>query len=106
MNMRRTLKLKLTIHPDDAGALLRTMEQFNGAANYCATWGFEYQTRSKRRVHDATYYQVREQFGLPASLTTGARDVACEALRGLKLKKLPVFKPGKELKERVDYQRT
>jgi len=92
MNMQRTLKLKLTIRPEDNPVLLRTIEQFNRATNYCAQWGFDHQTRSKRRVHDATYYQVREQFGLHASLTTSARDVACEALRSVKLKKLPTFK--------------
>jgi IS605 OrfB family transposase len=89
--MQRTLKLKLNVEPDDSDRLLRTIEQFNHATNYCAVWGYTHDTRSKRRVHDATYYNVREKYGLPASLATSARDVACEALRALKLKKLPRF---------------
>lgn len=67
------------------------MEQFNRAANFCAKWGFENRTAGKRNVHDATYYEVREKFGLPASLATSARDMACEMNKALKLQKLPRF---------------
>lgn len=90
--MQRTLKLKLGVRPEDKDKLLKTIERFNLATNYCAEWGYENHTRSKRMVHDATYYEVREKFGLPASLTTSARDVACEAIRAVKLKKLPEFR--------------
>jgi IS605 OrfB family transposase len=91
MNMQRTLKLKFFVQPEVRDSLISTIEQFNRAANYCAEWGYKNHTRSKRRVHDAAYYEVREKYGLPASLATGARDMACEALRAVKLKKLPEF---------------
>ncbi|MBU2559679.1 transposase, partial [archaeon] len=83
--MQRTIKLKLSIHTDAQDILIRTIEKFNLAANYCANWGFENHTSAKRKVHDATYYDVREKFSLPASLTTSARDVSCEALSNVKL---------------------
>ncbi len=83
--MQRTLKLKLRVEPTDSDILIRTIEQFNRATTYCARWCYKNHTRSKRRVHDATYYDVRDKYGLPASLTTSARDVGdrVDALRGL-----------------------
>lgn len=91
--MHRTLKLQISVTPNDRDILLRTIEQFNLATNYCARWAHEHCTSDKRKVHDGTYYDVRKKFGLPASLTTAARDVACEALRAIKLRKLPKFRP-------------
>lgn len=94
MNVQRTVKLKLSVQEADKGSITETIERFNEAANYCAKWGFDHRTAGKRQVHNATYYEIREITGLPASLTTSARDVACEALRALKRAKLPEFRPN------------
>ncbi|MGB9927129.1 MAG: hypothetical protein ACPK85_01840 [Methanosarcina sp.] len=62
--------------------------------NEVAQYGFEHKTHSKVTIHHATYKNIREKYPeLPSSLVQGARDVACEALKGVKLKHLPIAKP-------------
>jgi IS605 OrfB family transposase len=94
MNVDRTIKLKLNVSQEDKETLKNTMNLFNAAFNEVAKYGFEHKTHSKVAIHNATYYQIREKYPeLPSSLVQGARDVACEALKGVKLKTLPFAKP-------------
>lgn len=92
--MDRTIKLKLGVTQEDQKTLKRTMNMFNAAFNEVAKYGFGHKTHSKVSIHHGTYYQIREQYPeLPSALVQGARDVACEALKGVKLKTLPFAKP-------------
>lgn len=92
--MDRTIKLKLHTSQTNKIILKETMNLFNIVFNEVAEYGFEHKTFNKVAVHDATYYNIREKYPkFPSSLIQGARDVACEALKGVKLKTLPVKKP-------------
>jgi IS605 OrfB family transposase len=92
--MDRTVKLKLNLSDESKETLRQTMILGNQVFNEIARYGFENHTCSKVSVHHATYYCIREKHPeLPCSILQGIRDVACEALKGLDLKKLPVSKP-------------
>ncbi|MGB9928380.1 MAG: RNA-guided endonuclease InsQ/TnpB family protein [Methanosarcina sp.] len=94
MNVDRTIKLKLSITEEDKEILKKTITLFNIAFNEVSQYGFENKTHSKVSIHHATYKQIREKYPeLPSSLVQGARDVACEALKGVELKRLPIAKP-------------
>ena len=94
MNVDRTIKLKLGVSEEDKENLKKTITLFNTTFNDVAQYGFEHKTHSKVSIHHATYKNIREKYQeLPSSLVQGARDVACEALKGVKLKRLPVAKP-------------
>ncbi len=93
--MDRTVKLKLNLSDECKETLRQTMILGNRIFNEIARYGFENHTCSKVSVHHATYYCIREKHPeLPCSILQGIRDVACEALKGLELKKLPVSKPS------------
>lgn len=94
MNVDRTIKLKLSVSEEDKEPLKKTITIFNTVFNEVAEYGFKNKTHSKVSIHHATYKQIREKYPeLPSSLVQGARDVACEALKGVKLKHLPKAKP-------------
>lgn len=94
MIVERTIKLKLDLSDESKETLRQTMVLSNQVFNEIARYGFENQTCSKVSVHHATYYGIREKHPeLPCSILQGIRDVACEALKGLELKKLPKSKP-------------
>ena len=92
--MDRTIKLKLDLSNEDKNTLKETMGVCNQVFNEVAEYGFENNTYSKIKIHHATYYPIREKYPeLPSAILQGTRDVACEALKGVKLKTLPVNKP-------------
>lgn len=92
--MDRTIKLRLQLDEVDVLKLKETIMMYNTAVNIAANYGFEHHTSSKITIHHATYYSIREQFPqLNSSLVQAARDVAAEALKSVKLKRLPVAKP-------------
>lgn len=92
--MDRTIKLKLGVSEEDKETLKKTITLFNTVFNDVAQYGFQHKTHSKVSIHHATYKQIREKYPeLPSSLVQGARDVACEALKGVKLKRLTIAKP-------------
>lgn len=94
MKVDRTIKLRLRLNEIDEPKLKETIMMYNKAVNIAANYGFEHHTSSKIIIHHATYYSIREQFPeLNSSLVQAARDVAAEALKGVKLKILPVAKP-------------
>ena len=93
MNVDRTIKLKLDLSENDKETLKLTMSMSNHVFNEIARYGFENHTSSKASIHHATYYDIRERYPeLPCSIIQGIRDVACEALKGVELKKLPKSK--------------
>lgn len=94
MIVDRTVKLKLNVSEEDKESLKKTLNLFNTVFNEVAEYGFKNRTHSKVSIHHATYKEIRERHPeLPSSLVQGARDVACEALKSVKLKTLPEAKP-------------
>ena len=94
MIVDRTIKLKLDMSAESKETLRQTMVLSNQVFNEIAKYGFENHSCSKIFIHHATYYPIREKYPeLPCAILQGVRDVACEALKGLELKKLPKSKP-------------
>lgn len=89
----RCLTFKLRASEEDGAKLLDTMREYAKAFNTSAKWGYDSHTCNKVENHKATYRVVRESGELPSSLVQGARDCACEALKALKCKTLPVRRP-------------
>jgi putative transposase len=73
-----TAKLKLTLTPDQFAALRATGLAYRDALNLVSAYSFSHgKTSSRRRLQDATYGQIRAQFGLPAQLACNVpRQVA------------------------------
>ena len=93
MNVERTITFKLDMSDESKETLRQTMVLSNQIFNEIASYGFENHTCSKVSVHHATYYPIREKYPeIPCSIVQGIRDVACEALKGVELNKLPVSK--------------
>jgi IS605 OrfB family transposase len=87
----RTIRLKLSINKNDELVLKKTISIFNEIFNQISEYGYMNKTSNKIKIHNVTYYNIREKYPeFPSSLLQGARDVACESLKGVKLKTLPV----------------
>lgn len=86
--MKRTIEIKI-----DNQDLKDTIEQYSQAYKYCIDKGIELHTSNKKKIHNATYYQLREMYPkIPSALLQTVRDVACENLKALKLKTKPLPK--------------
>jgi len=90
MKATATMKIKIPTNP----ALLETMKQYSQSAQRVVDAGFEKHIWNKRKLHDLTYYQIRESTNLPAQLVCSSRDKACEALKSVFRNKgsKPIFK--------------
>lgn len=91
-NMNLTLMVKLQPTPEQAAALLETMERFNAACNAVAEVAFREQTANKIRLQKLVYYDIRERFGLPAQMAVRVISKVAEAYKRDRSKK-PSFRP-------------
>ena len=66
--MKRVIQIKLLPTTEQAGALEETMRRFNAACNGVAKKAFERQLANSYALHKLYYYEVREQFDLPADI--------------------------------------
>ena len=83
--MQRTLRLKLTVNPDDREALLRTAQQHTACYNAITAEGWETHTTNGVALHHATYFPLRERFpDQPSQLVCTARVQAVESLRSVR----------------------
>jgi IS605 OrfB family transposase len=86
--MQRTIKIK--IENED---LRETAEQYFKAYCFCIDKGMELHTSNKKKIHNATYFQLRKIHpNLPSALLQTIRDVACENLKAVKLESKPIPK--------------
>lgn len=63
--------------------LLETMRQYSQSAQRVVDVGFEKYLWDKRKLHNLTYYKIREKTQLPAQLVCSSRDKACETLKSV-----------------------
>jgi predicted transposase len=90
LGVMRTLKLKVVLTEQQKGSLLRTMETYTRAFEIAARWGYQNRNAKKFDVYRGVYYAIRQEVpSLPAALAISAKDVACEALRTVELRKIP-----------------
>lgn len=61
---------QVQLNPTDSqrDALRKTLRQANAACNHIAAWAWEHQVFRHYVLHQALYYDLRAQFGLPAQL--------------------------------------
>jgi predicted transposase len=79
-----TAKLKLTLTPTLFLALRSTGLAYRDALNLVSAYTFAHdKTSSPRRLQDATYTQIREQFGLPAQLACKVSIQVAATYKGL-----------------------
>lgn len=90
--MNLTLMVKLQPTPEQAAALLETMERFNAACNAVAEVAFREQTANKIRLQKLVYYDIRERFGLPAQMAVRVISKVAEAYKRDRSKN-PSFRP-------------
>jgi len=90
--MIRTLTVSLRPTPEQAKALLNTMEAFNAACNYASTVAWESRTFRHYDLRKLCYYDVRARFGLTAQLAQHAIKKVADAYKVSKLKKAE-FRP-------------
>lgn len=75
--MKLIAQVKLQTTPEQSNALQRTMLAYNDAANYISGEAWMRKTFRAYDLHHATYYAVRERFGLSAQLAIRViKDVA------------------------------
>ncbi len=90
--MNLTLLIKLPPNPDQAKALLRTMEQFNAACDTIAVTAFREHTANKIRLQKLVYADIRASFGRSAQMTVRAISQGAEAYKRDKTVQ-PTFRP-------------
>ena len=76
--MKRAIQIQLRPTPEQAGLLEQTMRRFNEACNWLAGKAFERQLANRYALHKLYYYDLREQFGLPAQMAC----LACAQVAG------------------------
>lgn len=85
--MKLIAQVKLQTTPEQSNALQRTMLAYNDAANYISGEAWMRKTFRAYDLHHATYYAVRERFGLSARQERGRGDrlllLPCAAARTL-----------------------
>ena len=81
----RTVRIKLDVDESAADLLHQTTDHFLDAANYVVdvAWEPDWKITSKQKLHDLTYYDVRDDSPLPANLVQAARNRAAEAVKGV-----------------------
>ena len=66
--MKRVIQIQLLPSADQATALLATMQRFNAACDWVAERAFERKLANRYTLHKLYYYEVRQQFDLPAQM--------------------------------------
>lgn len=70
--MKLTAKIKLQTTDEQYAALLRTLEECNRATQYASDYAWEHKQFFRVPLHHATYYTLRERFGLSAQMAVRA----------------------------------
>jgi putative transposase len=70
--MNLTMQVKLLPTPEQAAALLKTMERFNAACDALAEVAFAHRCANKVELQKLAYKDIRDRFGLSAQMTIRA----------------------------------
>lgn len=68
MQQTITAKLQILVNPSDKQILCDTMKAYSDACNYVSEYIYNTHNLSRYRVHEDTYYQVREVYGLRSQM--------------------------------------
>jgi len=79
-----TAKLKLLATPEQHQSLRQTQLAYRDALNFVSRYAFAHgKISSDRRLHDATYYEIRQRFGLPSEMTRNVLKQVSATYKGL-----------------------
>ena len=81
LDMKLTAQIKLLPSDEQAQSLLRTLERANEACQYISDYAHENGTRSKYKLQEAAYHDVRERFDLAAQMTIRALGKVADAYK-------------------------
>jgi IS605 OrfB family transposase len=84
MEVKRTIRIKLSVPEDREDDLHQTIEQFNHACNYTVKHGRNddgYLILNKSTIHDQVYHDLRDETDLPANLCVRAYSKAVESMK-------------------------
>lgn len=76
-----TMQLKLLPTPEQASAMLRTMERFNAACDALAAIAFTHRCANKVELQKLAYHAIRRDFGLGAQMTVRAISKVVEVYK-------------------------
>jgi len=83
--VKKTIKVKLDVAPEDKKKLLETFKQFNQACNKVieAGWntGEDRKNYNKMELHQETYREIKDNTDLTANLVCEARNRGAEAIK-------------------------
>ena len=79
--MKLTAPIKLLPSGEQADRLLLTLERANEACQYISDYAYESGTRSKYKLQEAVYHEVRERFDLAAQMTIRALGKVADAYK-------------------------
>src|SRR6056297_1327962 len=84
MEVKHTVRVKLTVPDERRDHLHQTIEQFNTAVNYSIENGRNddgYLITTKTNIHDKVYHDLRDVTDLPANLCVRAYSKAVEMMK-------------------------
>src|SRR5579871_6513013 len=90
--MKLTVTVKLKATQEQHAALLQTLRTCNAACNRISQVAFQSQTLRQFDLHQATYYNIREAFALPAQHVVRALAKVADAYK-LGVDTLRIFQP-------------
>ncbi len=79
--MLLTVKVKLNTSVEQHEALLSTMERFNAACNCISIEAFSTKMFNRVGLHNLTYYDIRQEYGLSAQLAVRAIAKVADSYR-------------------------
>ncbi len=90
--MHLTMQVELLPRPEQADAMLRTMERFNATCNALAAVAFAKPCANKVALQKRAYHDIRRDFGLGAQMTVPAIAKVVEVYKRDKTVQ-PTFRP-------------
>lgn len=85
--MKRTVKIRLDVTPEQDEQLLETQQMFNMACNLAVAFAADNRYFNRVALHHLCYYSVREQLPLGSQMVCNAIKAVCDAYKTLKPKK-------------------
>ena len=101
MQQTITLKIKLLVQPSELQIICNTMKAYSVACNFVSAYIFETHCLTRKKIHDALYYKLREEFHMRSQMAESCiRNVITKYKTILSTENKwiqPSFKPQLEL---------
>lgn len=68
MQQTITLKIKLLVQPSELQTICNTMKAYSVACNFVSAYIFKTHCLTRKKIHDALYYKLREEFHMRSQM--------------------------------------